>query len=160
MRAPTVDLLSELHAVEQGRRGRVISGLLSTVAVGQLFFAAFAFGHARGPMPLRALEVLVGMSFALMISVFLAGLFRRRRLERAADVVLTFQEGRRRRRIALFDGYLSVDDEVVLVSAVQSAEVDSGHLILRYLDPTHGPVLRDLEGTAEDLERVVGATQS
>ncbi len=161
MSTPTVDLLSELQAVEQSRRGHVISGLLSTVAVGQLFFAAFAFGHARGPMPLRALEVLAGMSFALMASIFLAGLFRRRRLERGANSLLRLQEGRRRRRVALFDGYFSIDDEVVLASAVQSAEVNSGRLLLRYVDPAHsGPVLRELEGRVEDLEQLLGATQA
>lgn len=158
MSPTTPDLLSELQDVERRRRLEAVASLLSSVAVGQLFFAAFAFGHAQGPMGLRPLEVLVGMSFVLMVSVGVAGMVRRRRLEARASAVMVLQEGNKRRRVALFDAYLTIDQEVVLYRGVRSAKVEDGHLLLRYVDPQHsGPVLREFEGGDEAIAAIAGA---
>lgn len=147
-------LATRLEGVERRRRLNVVAGLLSSVAVGQLFFAAFAFGHARGPLPLRAIEVLAGMSGALFLSLLVARLMRRSRLEKTADRVLDLREGRHRRRVVLYPDYFVLDREVVLFASVQTADVEERKLLLRYLDPRHsGPVLRELSGSREALSR-------
>ncbi len=161
MSPPTADLLSELHDVERRRRLEAVASLLSAIAVGQLFFAAFAFGHAQGPLIMRPIEVLVGMSFALVVSVLFAGVWRRRRLERRAEQVLLLREGRRRRRVALFEHYLTIDQEVVLFSGIRSLKAEPGRLLLRYIDPEHsGPVLRELDGAEGDVQDILRAAEA
>lgn len=155
------DLLSQLEGVEHRRRLEAVAGLLSAIAVGQLFFAAFAFGHAQGPASLPLSEVLVGITGAFFLSVVAAALLRRRRLERSAERVLKVMEGRRRRRIALYERHFTIDDEVVLAAAVQTAERSDANLVLRYLDPRHGgPVLRELEGDEVALDAISASAQT
>lgn len=150
-----MDLLSELNEVEHRRRLEAMAGLVSAVAVGQLFFAAFAFGHSRGPTSMGTGELLSGMVGALFLSVLIAALLRRRRLERRADVVLRAREGRHARRVAVFERHVTIDDEVVLRAAVDRVEREPGRIRLRYIDPRHsGPVLRELEGDRADLDRL------
>lgn len=152
------DLLSRLQEVEQRRRLESVAGLLSAIAVGQLLFAAFAFGHAQGPTALRLTEVLAGLTGALLISVIAASLLRRRRLERRAERVLILAEGRHKRRIAIYERHLTIDDEVVLFDAVRGVEPSEGRLVVRYQDPrAGGPVLRELEGVSSALDDVARA---
>lgn len=153
------ELLERLHAVERRRRMDGLSGLLSAIALGQLFFAAFAFGHSRGPLPLRWLEVLAGMTGVLLVSTLVAWAWRRRRLEKRAQAVLRVQEGGRRRRVALYEGYLTIDTEVVLAGSVTRVDrTEPEALVVRYVDPRHaGPVLRELDGPASVLDRIVEA---
>lgn len=154
------ELLERLTVVERRRRVESVAGALTTVAVGQLLFAAFAFGHSRGPMPLRSVEVLVGILGTFVLSLIVAQVFRRRRLLRRATTVLRLREGPRIRRVALFEGYLAIDDELVLPEAVQSVTEDGERLLLRYRDARHGgPVLRELEGAAQSLAQVAGAAR-
>jgi hypothetical protein len=154
------ELLEQLSSVERRRRLESVAGALSTVAVGQLLFAAFAFGSSRGPVPLLGAEVLIGILGTLVLSVLVAQVFRKRRLLRRATAVLRLREGPRLRRVALFEGYLTVDEEVVLPAAVQSATVEQDRLLLRYRDARHGgPVLRELEGPAAALGQVADAVR-
>lgn len=153
--------LRRLDEIRRARRVRVVGGVLFCIAIGQLFFAAFAFGHSRGPVPLRPIELLAGVGLALVFGGVLAATTARRRLEDTSDFVVRVTEGRHRRRVAVFDDFFTIDEEIVLGQTVQTAEVDDGRLILRYVDPRFdGPVLRELEGERTTLGQIASALHS
>lgn len=53
---------------------------------------------------------------------------------------------------------MTIDDEVVLRSAVRAVDLHDGRLVVRYVDPrASGPVLRELEGPSETLTRLRAA---
>jgi hypothetical protein len=150
--------LTRLAEIQRARKVRTVGGALTSIAVGQLLFAAFAFGHSRGPVPLQPLELLIGMGLALVFGAVLAVVTTRRRLETTSKFVLRLTEGRHRRRVAVFSDFFTIDQEVVLGGTVETLDVEDDKLVLRYIDPRFdGPVLRELEGTPNVLGRLVDA---
>lgn len=133
-------------AIEQSRRVRGLRATLSAVSIGQLLFAAFAFGHAQGPVPPRPLEMLLGAGLALGLALAWAGLTQHRHREAGASYQAVLLEGRRRRRWAIHDDYLSIEEEVIPLEVVEWAKQEAGQLVLRYRDPEVGPVLRTFDG--------------
>lgn len=54
-----------------------------------------------------------------------------------------------------FEGYLTIGDEIVLDDTLERAERQDRRLVIRYIDPRFsGPVIRELEGDARDLDRL------
>ena len=151
-------LLSRLLRVQRQRRAEAFLATLFNVVVGQVFFASFAFGYMRGPGPVAAHEWVIGASTVFLTGLLVSGLLARRRRERRASWCLKLVEREKPCRVVRFDGYLTIGDEIVLDDAVQKAEREDGRLVLRYLDPRFsGPVLRELEGDATDLDRLRNA---
>lgn len=141
-------MLARLLEVERRRQLDAVAGMLSAIAVGQLFVASFAFGSSLGPKKLSLIEVLTAMAVAVLLAAVVARVFRRRRWERRAELVGHLKEGARKRRVAIYADHLTIDKEVVLLESIDRVEPDNGAVVLRYIDPRHeGPVLRELNGT-------------
>ncbi len=103
-------------------------------------------------------ELIAGIAAALVLGVLLALLMNRYRLERDAKWMGAVREGARRRRVALFGDYFTVDREIVIASTVEQASLEGDALRLRYLDPVvDGPVLREFTGPRADLARLASA---
>lgn len=155
------DRLRRLAEIQRARRVRSIGGALTWIAVGQLFFAAFAFGHSRGPVPLRPIELLAGMGLALIFGSVLAVGTTRRRLENTSQLVLRLTEGRHRRRIAVFQDFFTIDQEVVLGGTVERIDRNDERMTIRYLDPRFdGPVLREFAGHPSPIEKLCAELQT
>jgi hypothetical protein len=148
--------LARVTALERVALLRRLDGLLASVVVAQLFFSSFALGHWLGPRPMTSPELLIGAGAALGLGLLGAVLTARRRRERGAMLTAHVVEGRRRRRLAVFDEHLTLDGEVVLKDSLEPPRRPAeGHLVLRYRDPRHaGPVLRELEGDEAVLFRL------
>ena len=57
----------------------------------------------------------------------------------------------------MFDDHLMIDQEIVLLSTVDTAELKESSLLLRYRDPRFdGRLLRELEGDKSLLKRLQG----
>ena len=148
-------LLSRLLKVQRRRRADAFLATTFNVIVGQLLLASFVLGYARGPGSMAVYEVVGGVLVVLVLSLVFNRLLARRRRERHASWVVRLVERNKPCRVARFDGYVTIGDEIVLDETVQKAEREDGRLILRYLDPRFsGPVLREFEGSGSDLERV------
>lgn len=133
-------------AIQKRRDTRSLRASLTAVSVGQLLFACFAFGHAQGPLPPRPLELGFGAALALGLSLAFAGLTQRRHQDAGAAYQAVLHEGKKRRRLAIHDSYLSLDGEIVPLETIDYARLQGEQLLLRYLDPEVGPVLRTLSG--------------
>lgn len=154
-------LRTRLAVIQRERKLKWLGGFLSSTAVAQLLFASFAFGHSRGPMPLTPLELVAGMGLALVFGVSLAFLTSRRRMEKRSSLVARLSEGRHTRRVAVFDDFFTIDQEVVLDGSIDRLDVQDDKLVLRYVDPRFdGPVLRELGGTPTVLEKLVNAVRA
>ncbi|MEM1022424.1 MAG: hypothetical protein AAGD10_16835 [Myxococcota bacterium] len=149
------DALVRVQQIERIQRLKAATGVTSTVLVGQVLFGAFVFGHGRGPVPIRGIEVLAGMAAALLLSLLFAPWWARRRTREGASWVGHLQEGRHARRLLVFDDCFIIEGEVILYEEVLRHEADGERLSLRYRDPKHeGPVLREFEGPPEATRRL------
>jgi hypothetical protein len=157
----------ELTRVEQIRRQRALkaaNAALTAIVVVQLLFASFAIGHALGPAPMRKLELVAGIALSFLVGIALGLPFVRRRLESGAALKVDVTEGRHRRRVLVFEDHLVLDQEVVMLDQVTSADLDGNRLVIKYEDPAHGGrMLRELEGTPDGLStlrtRIRGAEE-
>ncbi len=141
--------------IKRQRTLQSVAGALSSVVVCQVLFASFAVGHQRGPTPMTPLELIAGVTLALVLGIAFALPTIRRRLETDAEFRLGAVEGRHKRRVVLFEDHLVIDQDVVLLPAIDKAELKGTGLVLRYRDPTlEGPVLRELEGEESKLKRL------
>lgn len=156
MSTVTVDeALARLGDIDRARRVRSLSATIATVAFGQLLFASFVYGHGRGPVPMRASEVLLGMLGALIASLLVAPFMVRRRRKKDAQFGGKAQEGRHARRILAHDDHFVVSGEVILYDMVERFRADGDQLELRYWDPRHeGPVLREIVAAQPLVERL------
>ena len=148
MSTVTVDeALTRLGDIDRARRARGASATIATVAFGQLLFASFVYGHGRGPVPMRASEVLLGMLAALLASLVVAPFMVRRRRKKEAEFVGRANEGRHARRILAYDDYFVVSGEVILFDMVERFRAKDDRLELRYWDPRHeGPARPAVRG--------------
>src|SRR5687768_7166061 len=91
-------------------------------------FWSFAVGSALGPAPLQIAELIAGTLFSFALGMFASSMAVRRRIEAPALVVAKLREGRKKKRVAVFDEYLTIDDEVIsrprLHQAVMSASME------------------------------------
>ncbi len=141
------EALARLVDVQRRRRTESLTVVLTSIAVGQLLFASFAFGHSRGPMRLSWTEMAAGMLGAILIAAFIAAVVAKGRKTKGATWTTKVTEGQRKRRVAVFEKYAVVDDEVVLFETVQKADIENDVLLVRYRDPrVGGPVLREFTG--------------
>lgn len=146
---------ARLLEVRRRRGQKVLVLLFSAAAIAQVLFASFAFGHSRGPVPLKGSELVLGIGLAGLLGVAAAALLAPRRLRKGARLEARLGEGRHRRRVVMFDDYFLIGREIVLYETVRVARQEGERLILRYIDPRfEGPVLRELEGP-EELVRAV-----
>lgn len=149
------EALQRIGEIDRSRRVGGASATVATVAVGQLLFAAFVFGHGQGPMPMAIPEILVGMSAILVASLLVAPLSVRRRHRVAAKFGGVATEGRHQRRVLGYDDHFVVAGEVILYDMVERFGAEDGRLTFRYYDPRHqGPVLRELEGAPALADRL------
>jgi hypothetical protein len=147
--------LDRIHEIERAQRLKSWVGAARVVLVGQVLFAAFVFGHSRGPMPMPPMEMVAGMSVTLLLTLLLVPFFARRETHIGTDEVGWLREGRHRRRLLVFDDCFIVDGEVVLFDQVLRHRLDPEALSVRYFDPKHdGPVQRDFEAPPRVLERL------
>lgn len=123
-----------------------------------MLFGSFLVGHVMGPVPMRTVEVVLGGSGALLVGFGLAGWFARRSRERGARGVHQLREGSGRKRVVVFEGYVTVDDEIVLAETVHRRERGDGSLLVRYEDPVAaGPLIREWQGAGRALDAVADA---
>ncbi len=149
------DAAGRVQAIERIQRLKAATGVTSAVLVGQVLFGAFVFGHGRGPVPIRGIEVLAGMSAALLLSLLFAPWWARRRAQEGASWVGRLREGRHTRRLLVFDDCFIVEGEVILYDQVLRHQQDGERLTLRYRDPKHeGPVHREFDGPEEAVRRL------
>lgn len=162
MSTVTVDeALTRLGDIDRARRTRGVSATIATVAFAQLLFASFVYGHGRGPVPMRASEVLLGMLAALIVALALAPLVVRRRRKKEAAFGGTAREGRHTRRVLAYDDYFVVSGEVILYDMVERFRAAGDRLELRYWDPRHeGPVLREIEAPEPLVDRLARRFES
>ena len=144
-----------LHEIRKQRAFRTLSAAFSTIAIWQLMFSAFAVGASRGPRPLSAIELIIGVGSALFLGMLFTSPAARRRVEADAECVLRLTEGHHRRRVVVFADHFTVDREVILASDVESMSFEDSHLVLKYTDPrVGGRVLRELSGKRPILLRL------
>jgi hypothetical protein len=150
------DDLTRVETIRRQRALKAANAALSAIVMVQLLFASFAIGHALGPSPMRRLELVAGIALSFVIGIVLSLPFVRRRLESGAQLKVDVTEGRHRRRVLVFDDHLVLDQEVVMLDQVTSADLEGGKLVLKYEDPVHGGrMLRELEGTGDGMSTLV-----
>jgi hypothetical protein len=153
--------LTRVETIRRQRALKAANAALSAIVVAQVSFASFAIGHALGPSPMRKLELVAGIALSFVFGVALGLPLVRRKLEAGAHLKVDVTEGRHRRRVLVFDDHLVLDQEVVMLEQVTSADLEGNRLVLKYEDPAHGGrMLRELEGATDGLTtlraRIVG----
>lgn len=111
------------------KRGRARSALAAigwTVGSAQVMFWSFAIGAALGPGPLLIMELIAGALFAFALGMVMSSVVVRRRLEADAVVIARVREGKRGKRLAVFDEFLTIDEELILRSRVKKALLTDG----------------------------------
>ncbi len=153
------DDVSRPEEIRRQRSLQAANAALTAIVAAQLMYASFAIGHALGPTPMRRLELVAGIALSFLLGVALSFPFVKRRLENGAKLKARVTEGRRRRKVLVFDDHFLLDQEIVMLDRVQSVEQQEGRLVLRYEDPAHGGrMLRELEGSPsllDSLERAL-----
>jgi hypothetical protein len=99
--------------IRQARGKEALSAVAWSVGSSEALFWSFAIGAAFGPAPLHIPELIAGTLFSFALGMITSSWSVRRRLEVPALVVAKLQEGRKRKRIAVYEEYLTIDDEVV-----------------------------------------------
>ena len=149
------DALVEHNAIIRERARSVRNGVLWSVVQSQALFWSLVLGWSLGPSRLGGGDLIAGATFTLALGVTMSWPFSRRRLEHGRQGVILVGEGGRRRRLAFFDEYFTIDKEIVLRSSVMSASFEESALWVTYAEPTEGaPVVRTFEGPREKLARV------
>lgn len=136
------------------RKQKTRAGITSTVIISLLFFVSFAIGAGLGPDPLKPPELVAGGFFSLAVGFCVAVLFSRRRLEAEAELVANLREGKKRRRVVVYDAYLTVDGKVVARSALNSVKLEDTELALGWTDEQGEDHDRSFTGRRDDLYRV------
>ena len=137
-------------------RGRLARGaVLGTVVQAQLLFWSWVVGWLMGPAPMQPPELIAGALFTFAVGAALAFPFVRRRVEAGVALVLKLDENGRRCRVAVFDEYLTIGEEIVLRSAVQQVDLSGRVLHLTYAGASDRvSVSRSFTGGARDLSRL------
>jgi len=156
MSSITVDeALSRIGEIDRHQRLRGVGATVATVALGQLLFASFVYGHGQGPMSMRPAEILLGMLAMLVVSLVVAPWSVRRRRRRDAQFGGIAVEGRHQRWVLGFEDHFFMAGEVILYDMVERFARNDGTLTFRYYDPRHeGPVLRELDDAPALAERL------
>lgn len=150
--------LDRLRAIERARAKVMLRAALE--AVGAVCFLALCFGvgYAFGPIGLRPVELIALGSGALVLGLIFARPLALRRGRSEARSRWWLREGLAKRPVLVFDGYVLLDDEVVLASTVERLERDEDKLLIRYRDPVaDGPMLRELTGPKRGLDALADA---
>lgn len=151
-------LRSDLIRQNEIRRSRAKAariGVLSTVAQAQLMFWAWVLGWMLGPVGMRPVELAAGALFTFAVGAAVAYPFVRRRIEAGLRGAVRVREGNKRRRIALFDGYFTIGEEIVLMTSLKTVERAGSSLTLQYERATDGQTLtRALTGHERALSRL------
>jgi hypothetical protein len=151
---PREEALERLRGLRRRRRLEGAHRALSSVAVAQVLFVAFAVGHGQGPLRLTSAEFLSGLAIATAAGLARAWLTRRRAVESGARFAAQLREGRHPRRLLLFRDHLVLGREDILLDCLESVRSEGARLLLRYVDPRFdGPVLRELGGEPAEVER-------
>jgi hypothetical protein len=153
--------ISEQHfRLRKQRIAIALRALVASLMTAESLFAAFAVGAYFGPAPLRPLELLFGVSVAVVLALAVAPAVIRHRLEEGAKLITLLKEGRKTIRLALFEGHVVLGPEIVLRGAIISTAIDGPVLVLRYRDPRfEGAVLRELSGDAGVLRQIEAALE-
>lgn len=142
--------------IRRSRAKTALSAVLWTVGSAQVLFWSFAIGTWIGPGPLRIAELTAGALFAIALGFSFSGFLVRRRIEGDALFIAAVKEAGKRKRLAIFDEYLTLDDEVVLRRRLKKSSLEGAELVLSVLDPAleGGTVERTLAGARPTLARV------
>ena len=142
--------------IRRARAKTALSAVLWTVGSAQVLFWSFAIGTWIGPGPLRIAELTAGALFAIALGFSFSGFLVRRRIEGEALFVAAVKEAGKRKRLAVYGEYLTLDDEVVVRRRVRGASLEGAELVLSILDPAleGGAVDRSLAGARPTLARV------
>ena len=97
-----------------------------TVGSAQVMFWSFAIGAAFGPGPLLIMELIAGALFAFALGMVMSSVVVRRRLEADAVVIARVREGKRTKRLSVFDEFLTIDEELILRDRVKRAQLVEG----------------------------------
>lgn len=114
-------ILDKEDAIRRDRARSALSAVGWSIGSSEVMFWAFAAGAAFGPAPLLPAELIAGALFAFALGMILSSAFVRRRLENTARVVARVREGKKKRRIVVYDEFLAIDDEVLALARVKSA---------------------------------------
>lgn len=149
------DDLVRCNAIRATRSRAAKKGVMSTVLQAQFLFWAWAFGWTLGPSPLRLSEIGAGALFTFAVGALVSWPFTRRRIEAGVRWRTKLREGRKKRRLAFFEDYLTIDDEIVLRSLVRSAAIDDDMLRVAYAAVFDGhEIVRLFQGEAKTMTRV------
>lgn len=142
--------------IRRSRAKTALSAVLWTVGSAQVLFWSFAVGTWIGPGPLRIAELTAGALFAIALGFSFSGFLVRRRIEGEALFVAAVKEAGKRKRLAIYQEYLTLDDEVVVRRRIRATKLEGGELVLSVLDPAleGGTVERTLVGARPMLARV------
>ncbi|MEO1337056.1 MAG: hypothetical protein AAFV29_15535 [Myxococcota bacterium] len=152
---------TRVKTIRAQRSQQALIALLGTIGIFQLLFVSFALGYWVGPSRLPAQEVFIGITTAIVLGILVSALLGRRRQLSGAQWHGFLKEGARRRAVALFDDYVTIDKEIIVPATVERAALDGESLQLRYVDPVaEGPVLRELSGRRADLKRLTDVLQA
>lgn len=150
--------LERIRAIERRLVWDAISTTVASVSVAVLLFVAYAVGHSLGPVKMRSIEAVLGLSGMTLVALGVARPLTQRQRQRRARGSYTLSEGQSRRRALVFDDYVLLDQEVVLAATVERVERTESGLVVRYVDPVaSGPLLREWAGSSQALDAVADA---
>ncbi len=144
------DELIRCNEIRVSRSQAARSAVMATVLQAQLLFWCWAAGWLIGPSPLRLTEITAGALFTFAVGALVSWPFTRRRIEDGVKWTVKLKEGPKRRRLAFFDDYVTIDEEIVLRRLVRNVDNDDELLRLAYAAVFDGiEVVRLFEGASE-----------
>lgn len=116
--------------IRRARARTSFRALLISIATAQLLFWSFALGATFGARPLIMPELLSGALFSLGLGTLMSWPSIRRRLDADALASARVREGRKKRRIAVYEDHVVVDQQIILRASIQRVEADADILRL------------------------------
>lgn len=152
------DEVARQHIDKIRQRWRLSARLqnLRLLGMGALLVVSFSLGYAYGPSPIRPLEVGGVMLLILFVLWPIGQRLARRHRVRSAHSALWFREGELSKQALLYDGYIMLENEVILSDSIEQVRREADRIIFRYRDPiAEGPRLRELIGHPKGLDEMV-----
>ncbi|MFO0723437.1 MAG: hypothetical protein U1E65_06635 [Myxococcota bacterium] len=133
--ADEAGLSAQEAEIRRSRGQTALSAVLWTVGGIQVAFWSFAIGTWLGPGPLGLSELTAGALFAIALGFSFSGFSVRHRIEDGALFVASAREGGKKKRVAVFPEYVTIDDEIWARGRLQGAELGGTELVVKVLDP-------------------------
>ncbi|MBI4820097.1 MAG: hypothetical protein HY791_27725 [Deltaproteobacteria bacterium] len=142
-----------LEDIRRDRGKKTGSAVALSISTSLLLMTSFSVGAWLGPGPLRVPELIAGGVFAAFVGFFVGLSVGQRRIEAEAKVALTVKERGRKRHLAIFSDYFTLDGKIVPRTRLRAATLTEDRLELAILEDDDSTTRCALFGPPNDLAR-------